>query len=57
MHNTHHEAIIIEQGDRVAQIDLFEGEYEVHNLQMKEDLQKSAQMQCNEGRPSLIDED
>ena len=39
MHNTHHEAIIIEQGDRVAQINLFEGEYEVHNLQMKEDFQ------------------
>ena len=55
MHNSHNEAIIIEQGDRVAQIDLFEGDYEAHNLQMKEELQTYAQMQCNEGRPSFID--
>ena len=47
MYNTHHKAIIIEQGDRVTQIDLFEREYEVHNLQMKEDFQTTAQIQCN----------
>ena len=57
MHNSHHEEIIIDQGDRVAQIDLFEGEYEVHNLQMKEDFRTQATYQCNEGRPSFIDED
>ena len=57
MHSSHPEAIIIGQGDRVAQIDLFKGDYEAHSLQMKEDLQTSAQMQCNEGRPSFIHED
>ena len=46
MHNTHHKAIIIEQGDSGS-----------NQIQMKEDFQTTAQIQCNEGRPSFIDKD
>ena len=57
MYNSHHEEIIIDQGDRVAKIDLFEGEYEEHNLQMQEDLWTQAEFQYNNGRPSCIYKD